>query len=201
MSINQKKHTWKTEGFSDFVRGSFGNGGQNSYVSRAGILQRIHQFDFTGNGFVDLVFCNSQSHYEKPDAQVLSDPLGEPRYRGLRSHGCRAAAVADLNGDGYDDLILGSFKDGLATDLNAMVYYGSPGGLTGGGTQPSRQDGLPTRRLGVELTEVAYIGALRRGAFDDRARTTTIGSSPVGDFTSCRRGDWQCCDDVSLLRH
>ena len=130
MSSARTKHSWITEGFQDFVRGSFGNGGQNLYVSRAGILQRIHQFDFTGNGFVDLVFCNSQSHFEKPDARVLSDPLGESRYRGLRSHGCRAAAVADLNGDGYDDLILGSFKDGLATDLNAMIYYGSPGGLT-----------------------------------------------------------------------
>ena len=55
MSIDQKR-SLRTEGFQDFVRGSFGNGGQNIYVSRAGILQRIHQFDFTGNGFVDLVF-------------------------------------------------------------------------------------------------------------------------------------------------
>ncbi len=79
---------------------------------------------------MDLVFCNSQSHFEKPDSLVYSDPLGVCSYRGIRTHGCRAATVADLNGNGYDDLVLGHVKDGLATDLNAIIYYGSPEGLT-----------------------------------------------------------------------
>ena len=36
---------WITEGFEGFSRGSFGNGGQNLYVSKKGVLQRIFQFD------------------------------------------------------------------------------------------------------------------------------------------------------------
>ena len=35
---------WTTSGFEAFRRGKFGNGGQNIYVSRAGVLQRIHRF-------------------------------------------------------------------------------------------------------------------------------------------------------------
>ena len=35
------------EGFEAFRRGTFGNGGQNIYVSKAGVLQRIHQTDIT----------------------------------------------------------------------------------------------------------------------------------------------------------
>ena len=58
--------TWTARGFKDFPQGQFGNPGQNLYVSRAGVLQRIHQSDLNGNGCLDLVFCNSQNHQERP---------------------------------------------------------------------------------------------------------------------------------------
>ena len=35
------KGTWCERGFDDFRDGTFGNGGQNLYVSRAGVLQRL----------------------------------------------------------------------------------------------------------------------------------------------------------------
>ncbi|MDP7347050.1 MAG: hypothetical protein QF735_02410, partial [Phycisphaeraceae bacterium] len=65
-----------TRGFDAFARGTFGNAGQNLYVSRGGVLQRIFQFDVNRNGYVDLVFCNSQNHYEQAPAYVYRDPLG-----------------------------------------------------------------------------------------------------------------------------
>ena len=34
---------WVTSGFDAFRRGTLGNGGQSLYVSRARVLQRIHQ--------------------------------------------------------------------------------------------------------------------------------------------------------------
>ena len=49
------KKQWITEGFSGFRKGTFGNGGQNLYVSRKGVLQRIHQTDINRNGYLDLV--------------------------------------------------------------------------------------------------------------------------------------------------
>ena len=120
---------WITRGFEAFRRGAFGNGGQNLYVSRAGVLQRIHQFDVDRDGHVDLVFCNSQNHGEKPPVTVYHDVLGRTASRFLPSDGGRTGVAADLNGDGYDDLVVGMFYNGIRRDLNAFLYYGGADGL------------------------------------------------------------------------
>jgi len=119
---------WVTRGFEDFRRGTFGNGGQNLYVSRAGVLQRIHQYDFNRDGYLDLVFCNSQNHWEMPPAYVYRDPLGRAERIELPADGARSGAVLDLNGDEYDDLVLGNWYNGVGVHMNATIYYGSPEG-------------------------------------------------------------------------
>ncbi len=125
-----KRQTWVTRGFESFQRGQFGNSGQNMYVSRAGVLQRIHQFDLNRNGYMDLLICNSQNHWERPPAYVYSDVLGSPQCVELPSDGAIAGAVVDLNGNGYDDLVLAMRYNGTRTDLNAFIYYGGPDGLS-----------------------------------------------------------------------
>ena len=70
-----------TRGFEAFRRGTMGNAGQNLYVSRNGILQRIFQFDLDQDGYADLVFCNSQNHWERPPAYLYPDPLADPSHR------------------------------------------------------------------------------------------------------------------------
>ena len=127
--------SWITRGFEAFRRGAFSNGGQNLYVSRAGVLQRIHQFDLDRDGYVDLVFCNSQNHGEKPPVTVYHDVFGRTTSRFLPSDGARTGVVADLNGDGYDDLVVGMFYNGIRRDLNAFLYYGGPDGLGEGRVQ------------------------------------------------------------------
>jgi len=54
MEIIANNSMWVTRGFDSFREGTFGNGGYNIYVSRAGVLQRIHQYDFNKNGYFDL---------------------------------------------------------------------------------------------------------------------------------------------------
>ena len=122
--------TWVTRGFDAFSRGSMGSAGHNLYVSRAGVLQRIHQFDLNGDGYLDLVFSNDHNHGEKPPALCYRDPLGRCEAIEIPADGARAGTVADLNGDGYDDLVIGNFHNGLRPDLNAFVYYGGPDGFS-----------------------------------------------------------------------
>jgi hypothetical protein len=66
--------SWTTCGFESFRQGAFGNAGQNLYVSRAGILQRMHQYDLNRDAYFDLLFCNSQSKGENPPAYVYGFP-------------------------------------------------------------------------------------------------------------------------------
>ena len=63
---------WEKEGFEGFSKGKFGNGGQNLYVSKNGVLQRIYNYDLNGDGYFDLLFANSQSMNERPDIYVFN---------------------------------------------------------------------------------------------------------------------------------
>jgi hypothetical protein len=121
---------WVTQGFEEFSKGTCGNAGQNLYVSRAGVLQRIHLYDLNQDGYVDLLFSNSQNHWEIPPAYLYRWPAaGAAAVRQeIRSPGATCATIADLNGDGHPDLIIGNWYDGVGFDTNATIYYGSDRG-------------------------------------------------------------------------
>ncbi len=125
------KNKYMHKGFLDFSKGTMGNGGQNLYVSKKGILQRIFRFDTSGNGYFDIMITNSHEYNERPRLQVISDCTSQtPAINYVLTDGAHAAAVADLNKDGYDDLIIGTRNNGHHSDLAAYVYYGGPEGVT-----------------------------------------------------------------------
>ena len=96
---------WVTSGFEGFRQGTFGNGGQNIYVSKAGVLQRIHQTDINRNGYIDLLFCNSQEHEERVPIYIYADPFNEPeKYNEIYIGGASDAVVADFTGNGTQDV-------------------------------------------------------------------------------------------------
>ncbi len=121
---------WELSGFSDLIRGSFENGGQNLYVSRKGVLQRIWRFDVTNSGYTDIPVANSHDYSEHPALYIVHDPAGEAGVQKVLTQGCNSAAAGDLNNDGFDDLVLCSMHDGHHSDLASYVYFGGSDGIT-----------------------------------------------------------------------
>ena len=113
---------WTTEGFEAFRHGTFGNAGQNIYVSKAGVLQRIHQFDLDHNGYLDLVYANCQNHHESPDSYIYNLKTGERD--GVHGFGARSGMVWDVDGDGTEDVIVGGYYDMVVPFAASEVYFG-----------------------------------------------------------------------------
>ncbi len=120
---------WKKESFSDFMKGKLGNGGQNLYVSAKGVLQRIYNFDVTGNGYPDLPFANSHAMGERPKLHIYDDVLNGD-YRELYSNGAFDAVAADVSGSGKEDLIVACQHDGVSGDVVSSIYYASEEGYS-----------------------------------------------------------------------
>ncbi len=128
MSIEIKKVG--DSSFDDFVQGTFGNGGQNLYVSRNGVLQRIHRLDVNRNGFSDIFLANGQEIDECPNLSLIKDPLGTPVVEELPTLGPFDCCLIDLNDDGYEELIVANQCDGAKADVSAYLYWGGADGYS-----------------------------------------------------------------------
>ncbi|MCC6424168.1 MAG: VCBS repeat-containing protein [Phycisphaerales bacterium] len=129
MNTASQTRQWTTSGFEAFRRGTFGNGGQNLYVSRAGVLQRIHQYDLNADGYVELLFCNSQNHWETPPSYLYRWNDNQFGRVSIPTHGASCADLADLNQDGRPDLFIGRWYDGITQDLNALAFFAGEHGF------------------------------------------------------------------------
>ena len=123
------KDAWAIEGFDAFRRGTFGNAGQNLYVSRAGVLQRIYRFDIDGDGTFDLPFANCQEHHESAPSYVYA--LDGTRLATLPGQGALSGSVADLDGDGTQDIVIAGHHDMVSPFAAADLYFGGSDGQYG----------------------------------------------------------------------
>jgi hypothetical protein len=142
------------KGFEGFKRGSFGDSGANTYISAKGNIETIHRRDLNRDGEIDLVFTQDHNHDYAPDAMIywggadgpesLQPEL--PEYRSpytllkhaehalkkvtwLPSLGGGRCQIADLNNDGYLDIISGNMMHNFRQDMPAYIYWGSAQGF------------------------------------------------------------------------
>ena len=117
---------------------------------------------------VRLVVDDSDAEYplaidplltEGEDARIETDQAGA-------NLGISVAGAGDVNGDGYDDVIVGAYKfdAGEADEGAAFVYLGSPTGIANGGAPASM---IQSNQAGAWLGSVASAGDVNGDGYDD----------------------------------
>lgn len=122
--------TWIEDTFEDFADGKLDAAGQNIYVSRDGKIRTIHRFDINDDGYLDLFFGNTH------DIRFLVPPIvcqittqRKIEQKELAVLGSDHVRKADLNRDGYLDLVFSLNADGLQVPRRfvSIIYGGSDG--------------------------------------------------------------------------
>jgi len=155
----------RQSGFDAFSRGTFGNGGQNLYVSRSGVIQTINQWDINRDGYNDVLLSNDHDMDETVDAFIywnqgkgFKSLLPDQWQRGPLAHvlfdlqdnknsgitrlptlGGGRSIVADLNNDGYPDIVFCNYIHNTPGIRTAYIYWGGPDGYSA-----SHRTELPT---------------------------------------------------------
>jgi len=135
-------------------KGTLSESGAKIYVSAKGNVQMLDRLDLNGDGWLDIVLNNS--------ADCQTSNLNSYIYWGSTGGKFSAAnrselptlkaggnSVADLNSDGYPDIIFSIRHDGTSYKTNSLIYWGS----YGGGYSTSKRTELPT--LGTQENAVA----------------------------------------------
>ena len=192
----QKPQTvWRQNSFKDFVTGSFGDGGANTYVSAKGTIELVNRWDLNLDGNLDLVFANTHFHVEKLDATIFwgngSDFDGS-RTSAIPGDGAQQVTAADLNKDGRIDLVLANYTNGTWDGMDSFIYYNGEADAVPH-TVPwrfppfGRKGTLPTR-----AAQHSAVADLNQDGFPDIVFALSAGfweyraSGPQGYASPCR---------------
>jgi len=131
-----------TTGFLDFIDGTVADGGANTYVAADGTIRLINLWDLNGDGNIDVVFPSTHDNNEKVNLFIYWGKGGfsSERRTELPTNGAKAIAIADLDHNGYCDLIVANNANETRTDLNSYIYWGSETGF-----ESRRRTELPTQ--------------------------------------------------------
>ena len=124
--------TWRENTFTDFRRGESDDGGVNLYAAADGTVRSLYTFDYNRDGANDILFMCGHDNDYAPAAYIYMNQAGsyDPRFRWLlQSEGASGGTLADLDGDGWLDVILCGTSNGAnSVALDAVVYFGAPQG-------------------------------------------------------------------------
>ena len=123
------------EGFEAFRKGTLGCSGANLFVDAKGVVRRIAEQDLDGDGCFDIVFPNSHGFIERGPTSIFTKDGEGWLEKELPHDSCWKVRVADVDGDGYDDLVIANGENGVTSILTSYIYWGGPNGLTGERTE------------------------------------------------------------------
>ena len=140
-SIGVYGQTRVDETFEDFAKGELDAAGQNIYISRKGEIRTIRRFDLNNDGFIDLLFNSTHNIDASIPASITTmSPNRQMQTRPLQVDGSLAAAIADLNRDGYPDVVFCPNPPALQSPRRHItILYGGKDGWPS-----SRSNGLLT---------------------------------------------------------
>lgn len=184
--------SWIEETFEDFSDGQFDGAGANLYVSAKGTVQLINRWDLNQDGHIDLFFGNTHDLKYVVPASIYFQ--GQAKQIALPSKGGYRMGSADLNGDGYRDLVLGNRDNNVSKRLNSYVYWGSVNGysedrrtelwsegISGIASGDLNRDGFPDLVFANEVSDVSFIywGGIEGFSNGDRTDVPTRGAKGV----------------------
>ena len=129
-AAQQKPVAWTDDTFADFRAGQFDASGHNLIATPKGELKTVYRFDLNTDGFLDLVFSTSHDFVTAPPATLYQ--LAGGRNPGQASElpplGTSHAAAADLNKDGFLDLVLTPNNNWVTARRYLFVLWGGTDG-------------------------------------------------------------------------
>jgi hypothetical protein len=164
LAVSQSGIAIRHASFDDFRAGTFGNSSANLYVSKSGEVQVVNHWDLNKDGYVDVLMSNDhdvmetvdafiywntgrgfesllpESWRDRPLAGVLMKLLDRPgSLTRLPSFGGGRSVIADLNSDGYADIVFCNYIHNYPGVRTAYVYWGSQSGYSA-----TKRSELPT---------------------------------------------------------
>ncbi len=122
--------TWTDKSFEEFSKGTLDASGQNIYIKKTGGISTIRRFDIDRDGYIDLLFNNTHDDDVFVPATLASvDANGNINHDALQVNGSIAVEVADLNKDGYMDIVFCPNQSGIQSPrrLLSIMWGGEDG--------------------------------------------------------------------------
>lgn len=122
---------WIQKGFADFSKGLFIHGGDNLYVNANGVMEMIHRFDLNNDGYVDIVISNTHGEVTAiPSYLYKQQNNGDWERTELPVAGGWTPIIADIDKDGFPDLLILHAQDGVTSNLKSIIFWGGAEGIT-----------------------------------------------------------------------